>query len=69
MQPIEQGSPCGFIDVSLTVCHPGLAEISAPDGSQEVVVHTHKCSLLIGQYLPLCRMGPQACAGWVPPDK
>ncbi len=31
--------------------HPWLAEILALDGSQEVVVHTYKCSLFIGQYL------------------
>ena len=35
--------------ISLTdyiiIYHPGLAEIPAPDESQEVVVHTHKCSL------------------------
>ncbi len=28
--------------------HPGLAEIPEPNWSQEVVVHTHKCLLLIG---------------------
>ena len=42
-------------------------EIPAPDWSQEVVVQNHKCSLLI--CLAACRMGSQAGAGWVPPDK
>ncbi len=31
-------------------CHPGLAEIPVPDVSQEVVFHTHECSVMIGQY-------------------
>ncbi len=31
--------------------------------------HTHKCPLLIGQYLPGCRTGPPTCAGRVPLDK
>ncbi len=30
--------------------HPGLAEIPAPDGSQEVVGHTHESPLLIGTH-------------------
>ena len=49
--------------------HIGLVEIPAPDGSQEFVGHTHECSLFIGQYMPWCRMGPLACAEWVPHDK
>ncbi len=36
--------------------HPGLAEISVPDGCQEVVGHTQICSLLVGQYLRGCRI-------------
>ncbi len=36
------------VKADYTMYHPGLAEIPAPDGSQEVVVHTHKCSLFIG---------------------
>ncbi len=31
--------------------------------------HTHKCSLLIDQYLPGSRTGPPTCAGRVPLDK
>ncbi len=59
-----------YMDTSCNLCQItlGLAEIPAPDGSQEVVVHTHKCSLLIGEYLPACRMDPRECAEWVPPD-
>ena len=35
--------------------HPGLAEIPAPDGSQEFVGHTHKMPIV-----NIC-----LCAGWV----
>ncbi len=31
------------ITMITVVKHPGLAEIPAPDGSQEVVGHTYKC--------------------------
>ena len=31
--------------------------------------YTNKFSLVIGQYLPGCRTGPPASAGWVPLDK
>ena len=35
-----------FIASIMVPFHPGLTEIPAPDGSQEVVVHTHECSFL-----------------------
>ncbi len=53
------------IAISEQCNHSRLAEIPTPDGSQEVVVYTHRCSLLIGQYLPACWMGPQTRAVWV----
>ena len=37
--------------------HPWLSRIPAPVGSQEVVEHTHKLALLIGQFFPQCRLG------------
>ncbi len=45
--------------------HPWLADLAAPLGSQEVVDHTHKWWQLIGQHLPVCKLGPQVSAGWV----
>ncbi len=45
--------------------HPWLADLVAPVGSQEVVDRTHKWWQLIGQHLPVCRLGPQVSAGWV----
>ncbi len=46
--------------------HPWLADLAAPVGSQEVVDHTHKWWQLIGQHVPVCRLGPQVSAGWIP---
>ncbi len=46
--------------------HPWLADLAAPIGSQEIVDHTHKWWKLTGQHLPVCRLGPQVSAGWVP---
>ncbi len=46
--------------------HRWLADLAAPVGSQEIVDHTHKWWQLIGQHLPVCRLGPQVSAGWVP---
>ncbi len=41
----------------ITLYHPWLSRIPAPVGSQEVVEHTHKLALLIGQCFPRCRLG------------
>ncbi len=55
-------------DAFLWYCtlHRWLAALAAPVGSLEVVDHTHTWWQLIGQYLPVCRLGPQVSAGWVP---
>ena len=37
--------------------HPGLAEINAHYGPQEVVGNTLNSQLLIGEHFPGCRLG------------
>ncbi len=70
--PVHKSQQRYFLDWEMTrfqfsiYNHPWLADVTAAIGSQEVVDHTHKWWQLIGQHMPVCRLGPQVSAGWVP---